>query len=290
MSIERTEAEFFTEFWRPYLEVSPELALDGSLRSLRVIDGLTFPLRKKSPLSSFEKAVLRGSAAYLAVTAEKAAPVPVSFPELERELANLLLTLPRPLPVLPDFKPLLLESDDFVSPFALGVYTDHRPEHVETVLKRLTGGKVSSIAEAFPPKVAPGAPPALSADEMNAVRSNEAGMRAIAKGDIIDAEGHLLRARTLAAGSPLLLAEACNSLGWLYLLWDKPEKSLAALEESLNAAPDFVPALINKSTVLHEAGREDEADKVDRRLLVLAPFDRAVFRGLVYDPGTPDRY
>lgn len=98
------------------------------------------------------------------------------------------------------------------------------------------------------------------------------------------AEKYLRKAQNLASSLPLLYAEASSNLGWLYLAMRRFDDALGAFDESLRVVPESVVGMLNKALTLRAAGRGAEAVPLERRLFELAPFHRAVFRQLVFDP------
>ena len=188
----QSELKKFEEYWGPYLQVSPALALDRSWLSVGVIDALTFALRKRPDLGEFERGVLRGAAAYLGVLAYdcwgafgvdarveiaetgvviKGASGPGIGTEeevvahVERDLRHVLETLPVELAVTSSFSRVLSEVDNFVSPFAFGLFTGTIPsiegpwehqtpedfgEHIEKVVKHLAQTCADSYATLYP--------------------------------------------------------------------------------------------------------------------------------------------
>jgi len=117
---------------------------------------------------------------------------------------------------------------------------------------------------------------------------NLLGMFQLGQGNLQQTEKYLKHAQALTLTHPLLYSEVCNNLGWFYLISDKLKEAHRAFDESLRVVPDAVNVLLNKSTALHQENREDEAALIDKRLLELSPFERAVFRGLVFDPALPE--
>ena len=150
----QAELKKFKSFWEPYLAVSPFLALDGSWFSIGVIDAITFPLRRKSERTGFEKGILRGASAYLAVFAAEwwesfGAQTIVEFQDtgivlravegpnietgtevcahVERDLVQLVETLPRPFPIFANFSRVVSDVENLVSPFTFALSTGLLP-------------------------------------------------------------------------------------------------------------------------------------------------------------------
>lgn len=148
------EIERFRRWWGPFLDVSPELALDDTWPSAGVIDLLTFHLRLRTPSDWSHSALIRGSAAYLAAMAARCwqdfgadanvtmGPTGVVLTaktgpalssggsttvHVERELKKLLRYLPSPFPVLGEFSRMIAIDQNVISLFALGLCTGLTP-------------------------------------------------------------------------------------------------------------------------------------------------------------------
>ena len=147
-------AERFVEFWTPFLERVPNLALDYSWLSVSALDVITYSLRnvvKRGPFGDF---ILEGAASYLAVIAHsvwrefgaeadvvreesgvviRALKGPKIGPEeevvifIEQELAIVLEELPSPMPVISKHVRPLAVTDNYLSSFGFGVLTGLSP-------------------------------------------------------------------------------------------------------------------------------------------------------------------
>lgn len=110
------------------------------------------------------------------------------------------------------------------------------------------------------------------------------GTIALIEGDTNEAARRFAEALTLPVAHDMQRAEILNNAGWTELLRGNAERALALLDESTALDPALLVALVNRATALHQLGREEPAKKLDEQLLYLAPLNRDVFRGLVYDP------
>ncbi|MFN8391012.1 MAG: hypothetical protein U0136_12045 [Bdellovibrionota bacterium] len=105
-------------------------------------------------------------------------------------------------------------------------------------------------------------------------------------GNLQGAEQNFKKARNFATSDKQVKSDVANNYGWMLMLKGDFPTALELIDESLSLTPDSLVSLLNKTTILQQMGREHEAAAIDKRLLALAPFNREVFRGLVFDPGS----
>lgn len=142
------EIEELKLVWGKHLAKVPTLVLDDTWPSVGVLDLMTHPLRRRVDLMPFEIGLVRGVAAYIAkqiydswkemgaeVTLEdtergitvrasrgpKIEPGTVVSAYVERDVAQLLVRLPNPLPILNDFSRLITSEQQVLPTYTIAM-------------------------------------------------------------------------------------------------------------------------------------------------------------------------